>query len=153
MYQSYGINNHVTKLLKVHWHRWYVDIFHESPKWKVHGCQIEWSGWPRNVATTTYPSSWECLVQVPRHIPLMVLTNHIVCIQLWNKEVLQHIEVHVTRIGSLGGKRMVRKPAFCLQYRKHSPSDCLAHVRQLGVDSVIPRWLHYGDSPSQTSER
>jgi hypothetical protein len=29
---------------------------------------IGWSGWPRNVATTTYPSSRECLVQVPRHI-------------------------------------------------------------------------------------
>jgi hypothetical protein len=39
--------NPVTKLLKVHWHGWNVHIiFHESPKLKVHGCQIEWSGWP-----------------------------------------------------------------------------------------------------------
>jgi hypothetical protein len=59
------------------------------------------------------------VVQVPRHIPVMVgrgpivLPNHILYIQLWNKEVLQHIEVHVTRNGSLGGRRMVRKLAFC----------------------------------------
>jgi hypothetical protein len=53
------------KLLKVHWHGWYVHIiFHESPKWKVHGCQIGWSGWPWNVAAKTYPSFQECLVQV-----------------------------------------------------------------------------------------
>jgi hypothetical protein len=33
IYQSYGVNNPVTKLLKVHWHEWYVHIiFHESPK-------------------------------------------------------------------------------------------------------------------------
>jgi hypothetical protein len=33
MYQSYGVNNRVTKLLNVHWHGWYVHIiFHESPK-------------------------------------------------------------------------------------------------------------------------
>jgi hypothetical protein len=55
-------------------------------------------------------SSRECLVQVPRHIPVIVgrgpilLPDHIVYIQLWNKEVLQHIEVHVTRDGSLGEK-------------------------------------------------
>jgi hypothetical protein len=65
MYQSCGINNPVTKLLKVHWHGWYVHIiFHEFPKWKVHGCQIGWSGWPWNVAATTYPLFRECLVQV-----------------------------------------------------------------------------------------
>jgi hypothetical protein len=111
MYKSYGVNNPVTKLWKVRWHGWYVHIIcHEAPKWKVRGCQIGWSGWPRNVATTTYPSSRECLVQVPRHIPVIVgrgpilLPNHIVYIQLWNKEVLQHIEVHVTRNGSLGEK-------------------------------------------------
>jgi hypothetical protein len=74
------------KLLKVHWRGWYVHIiFHESPSWKVPGCVIGWSGWPRNVAATTYPSSWE----------------------LW----------------------------------------------QLIVDSVIPIWLDYDDSPSLTSER
>jgi hypothetical protein len=58
MYQSYGVNNPVTKFLKDHWHK--------SPKWKVHGCQIGWSGWLWNVAATTYPSFWECLVQVRR---------------------------------------------------------------------------------------
>jgi hypothetical protein len=32
MHQSYGVNP-VMKLLKVHWHGWYVHIiFHESPK-------------------------------------------------------------------------------------------------------------------------
>jgi hypothetical protein len=67
MYQSYGVNNPVTKLLKVHWYVWYVHIiFHESPKLKVHGCQIGWSWWPWNVAATTYPSFPECLVQVRR---------------------------------------------------------------------------------------
>jgi hypothetical protein len=61
------VNNPVTKFLKVHWHGRYVRIiFHESPKWKVHGCQIGWSGWPWNVAATTYPSFLECLVQVRR---------------------------------------------------------------------------------------
>jgi hypothetical protein len=65
MYQSYGINNPVTKLLKVHWHGWYVHIiFHEYPKWKVRGCQIGWSGWPWNVAAMIYSSFQECLVQV-----------------------------------------------------------------------------------------
>jgi hypothetical protein len=65
MYQSYGVNNPVTKLLMVHLHGWYVHIiFHESPEWKVHGCQIGWSGWPWNVAATTYPSFRECSVQV-----------------------------------------------------------------------------------------
>jgi hypothetical protein len=65
MYQSYGVNNPVTNLLKVHRHGWYVHIiFHESPKWKVHGCQIGWSGWPWNVAATSYPSFRECLIQV-----------------------------------------------------------------------------------------
>jgi hypothetical protein len=60
MYQSCGVNNPVTKLLKVHWHWLYVHIiFHESPKWKDSGCQIGWSGWPWNVAATTYPSSCE----------------------------------------------------------------------------------------------
>jgi hypothetical protein len=34
----------------------------------------------------------------------ILLQNHIVHIQLWNKEVLQHIEIHVTRYGRLGGK-------------------------------------------------
>jgi hypothetical protein len=53
--------------LKVHWHGWYVHIiFHESPKWKVHGFQTEWSGWPWNVAATTYPSFRECMDQVRR---------------------------------------------------------------------------------------
>jgi hypothetical protein len=67
MHQSYGINNPVTKLLKVHWHGWYVHIiFHESSKWKVHGCQTGWSGWPWNVAAMTYPSFWECLIQIRR---------------------------------------------------------------------------------------
>jgi hypothetical protein len=67
MNQRYGVNNPVTKLLKVHWHGWYVNIiFHESPKLKVHGCQIGWSGWPWNVAATTYPFFRECLVQVRR---------------------------------------------------------------------------------------
>jgi hypothetical protein len=60
-------------LLKVHWHWWYLYvIFHKSLKWKVRGCQIGWSGWPGNVASTTYPSSLECLVEVPRHIPEVV---------------------------------------------------------------------------------
>jgi hypothetical protein len=45
-------------------------IFHKSPKWKVHGCQIGWFWWPWNVAATTYPYSWEYLVQVPCHIPV-----------------------------------------------------------------------------------
>jgi hypothetical protein len=67
MHQSYGVNNPVTNLLKVHWHVWYVHIiFHESSKCKVHGCQIGWSGWPWNVAAMTYPSFRECLVQVRR---------------------------------------------------------------------------------------
>jgi hypothetical protein len=66
MHPSYGVNNHVTKL-KVHWHEWNVHIiFHESPNWKVHGCHIGWSGWPWNVAATTYPPFRECLVQVRR---------------------------------------------------------------------------------------
>jgi hypothetical protein len=47
---------------------------------------------------------------------------------------------------SLSEKRMARKPVFCLQHRKHSPSDCLAHVRLLGVNSVIPRRLVYDDT-------
>jgi hypothetical protein len=55
-------------------------------------------------------SHHECLVQVPHHVPVIVgwgpilLPNHIVYIQLWNKEVLQHIEVHVTCNGNLGEK-------------------------------------------------
>jgi hypothetical protein len=58
-------NNPVTKPLMFHWHGWYVHIiFHESPKRKVHGCQIGWSRWPWNVAATTCPSFRECLVQV-----------------------------------------------------------------------------------------
>jgi hypothetical protein len=36
---------------------------------------------------------------------------------------------------------MIRKPVFCLQHEKYSPSDCLAHARQIGEDSVITRWL------------
>jgi hypothetical protein len=70
-----------------------------------------------------------------------VLQNHTVYILLWNKEALQHIEVHVTRNGSLDGKKMLRKPVFSLQHRKHSPSNCLADVRQLGADSVIPQMI------------
>jgi hypothetical protein len=67
MYQSYGVNNPATKLLKVHCHGWHVHIiFHESPKLKIHGCQIGWSGWPWIVAATAYPSFRECLVQVRR---------------------------------------------------------------------------------------
>jgi hypothetical protein len=48
------------------------------------------------------------MVQVLRHIPVIVervlvlFPNHTVYIQLWNKDVLQDIEVHVTRNGSLG---------------------------------------------------
>jgi hypothetical protein len=34
----------------------------------------------------------------------ILLLNHIVYIQLWNREVLQHIVVLVTRNGSLGEK-------------------------------------------------
>jgi hypothetical protein len=64
MYQSYGVYFPVTKLLKVHWHGWYVHIiFHE---FGVHGCQSGWSGWPWNVAATTYQSFRECLVQIRR---------------------------------------------------------------------------------------
>jgi hypothetical protein len=100
----------------------------------------------KNVAKTTYPSSWECLVKVPRHIPGIVgrgpilLPNHIVYIQLWNKEVIQHIEVHVTRNGSLGEKKewsVNLRSAYST--KKYSPSYCPACVRQLGVDSMIPR--------------
>jgi hypothetical protein len=50
-------------------------------------------------------------------------------------------------------KRMIRKPVLCLQRRIHSSSSCLAHVRQLGADSVIPRWLDYGDSRPLVFER
>jgi hypothetical protein len=65
MYQSYEVNNPVTRLLKVHWHGWYVHIiFHESPKWKARGCRTGWFWWPRNAAATTYPSFRERLVQV-----------------------------------------------------------------------------------------
>jgi hypothetical protein len=47
-------------------------LYHEPTKWKVHGRQMRWSEWSRNVAATTCPSSRECLVQVPRHIPVIV---------------------------------------------------------------------------------
>jgi hypothetical protein len=59
---------------------------------------------------------------------------------MWSKEVLQHIEIHVTRNGSngsLGKKRMTGKPVFCWQHRKHSPSQSVANVQHLDADSVI----------------
>jgi hypothetical protein len=62
------------------------------------------------VVATTRRSSLECLVQAARHIPVVVggdnilLPNHAVYIHLWNKEVLAHIEVHVTRNDSLSEK-------------------------------------------------
>jgi hypothetical protein len=41
MYQSYGVNNPVTKLLKVHWLGWYVHIiFHESQNEKPMGVRF-----------------------------------------------------------------------------------------------------------------
>jgi hypothetical protein len=54
-------------------------------------------------------SSRECLVQVPRHIAVVVgrgsilLPNHTVYIQLWNKKVLQHIEVEVVAFSKKNG--------------------------------------------------
>jgi hypothetical protein len=70
---SYSVNSTVMKVLKVHWHGLYVQvIFHKSSKLKVHGREIGWSGWRRYVATTTYPPSRECLLQVPRHIAVIV---------------------------------------------------------------------------------
>jgi hypothetical protein len=103
----------------------------------------------------THPSSRECLVQEPRHIPVIagrgpiLLPNHIVYIQLWNKELLQHIEVHATRYGSIGGKEW----SVNLRSANSTENIHLRTFRQLGVDSVIPRWLDYGDSPSLASER
>jgi hypothetical protein len=59
MYQCYGVNNPVTKLLKVHRYGWYVHIIiHESPKWKDHGCQIGWSAWPWNVSIHLSKNVW-----------------------------------------------------------------------------------------------
>jgi hypothetical protein len=116
--------------------------------------------WLQNAATMTYPSSWECLVQVPLHIPVIVgrspilLPNHTADIQLWKKEVFQHIKVHVTHNGSLGKKEW--SVNLCSAYSTeniHSPLDCLACVRQLGANSAIPRSLDYGDSTFLISER
>jgi hypothetical protein len=108
--QSYSVYKPVTKLLKVDCHWWYVHIvFNESPKWKVNGCEIGWSGWPRIVAATTFSSSWENVWSIPlvlkRGSPIL-LPNHTVYTQLWKKEVLQLIEVHVTCTGSLDEKEL-----------------------------------------------
>jgi hypothetical protein len=57
--------------------------------------------------------------QVPPHIPAIVgrgpisLPNHTVYIQLWNKEVLQHIEIHMIHNDSLGEKQWSVN-LFCL---------------------------------------
>jgi hypothetical protein len=45
------------------------------------------------------------------------------------------------------------KHVFCLQRRKYSLSDCLAHVRQLDVDSLRPRLIDCGGLHSLISER
>jgi hypothetical protein len=131
-------------------------IFHKSPKQKVHGCQ---TGWVWNVAAKKYPPSLECLIRVLHYISVIVrrrtilMPNHNVYTQLWNKEVFQHIEEHMIHNCSLGLKKMVHKHVFCLQHRKHWPCDCPAHVWHLVADSVIPRWLDYDDSPPLVSER
>jgi len=88
-------------------------------------------GWPRNVAARTYPSSRKNFVQVPRHTPVIVgrgpglLPHHTVYILLWNKEVLQHIEVDVTRNGCLG--------------RKNGPETCCAY----GTESIHLRTVSH----------
>jgi hypothetical protein len=156
---SRGVALIVTKLLQVHWHGWFVHIiFRESPKWKLHTCHIRWPGCPQNVAAMTYPSSQQCLIRIPHHIPVLVEGASSYCqITLLTfscaTSKFQHTEVRMTRKGSLKEKRMVCKPSFCLQHRKYSSSDCLAHVRQLGADSMIFRWLDYSYSLSLISER
>jgi hypothetical protein len=87
-YQIYSINNSVIKLLKVYWHGWYAHIiFHEFPK----SDRVIW------VAT-------ECSRPVIVGSGPVLLPNHTVYIQLWIQEVLQIIEVHVTRNFSPGEK-------------------------------------------------
>jgi hypothetical protein len=112
------------KLLKVYSHGWYVHItFHELPERDFHACQkVIW------VATECSRHDLSicrgCLVQSPRHIPVIVgrgaslLPSHIVYIHLRNKEVLQHIEVAVTRNGTLGEK--VWSAHLCSAYSKEN---------------------------------
>jgi hypothetical protein len=59
-------------------------------------------------AATIYSFSWECLVQISLHIPVIVWGGAFCCqITFFTSscgEVLQHVEVHVTRNGSLDEK-------------------------------------------------
>jgi hypothetical protein len=143
IYHSCTVKSPARKSLKIHWHGWYVHItFPESSKWKAHGRQFGWSGWPRNVAATKHiPGNvWFRYIPVIMGMGSILLLNHIVYIQLLNQEVLQHIEVHVTRNGSLCKRKRYVK--LCSAYStEKSTSDCPAHFRQPNVGSVVPRWL------------
>jgi len=49
----------------------------------------------------------------------ILLKQGILYIQLQTREVLQHVEVHMTSKCSFGQKRMDHKPVLCSQHRKN----------------------------------
>jgi hypothetical protein len=112
-YQSYSVNNPVAKLLG--WKSTGMDGMYTSPfiNHQNKKCMGFTSG---DMGDQWMQRPRRYLVQVPRHVPGVVgmgpilLQNNTVYIQLWNQEVIQHINRHVTHNGSLG-----------LQHRKHGP--------------------------------
>jgi hypothetical protein len=87
---------YVTKLLKVHWHRWYVNIiFHEFPQWKVHGCQIPWP--PRSPNLTPMDFSFWGFVKYNVYVPPMPVDLQ----QLRDRIVNAIALVHVTFLGKM----------------------------------------------------
>jgi hypothetical protein len=119
-------------------------------------CLIRWSGWPQNVATTTYPSSLECLVQVLRNISVIVgrdsilFPNHTVYIQLWMKKCSRK-SMYTWHVMVVSANKNYLQICVMLTAPKTFTFDCLTYVWQLCADSMISRWLEYDNLPSLRS--
>jgi hypothetical protein len=90
------------------------------------------------------------------HIPVIVgrglilFPNHTVYIQLWEKEVPQHVEVLVTRSGT-SGEREWSVNLCSANSTENFHLLAVSRMFEFDADSVILRWLDYDDSPSQIS--
>jgi hypothetical protein len=77
----------------------------------------------------------------------ILLPNHTVYIQLWNKELLQHIEVHVTCNDSLDGRECsANLSSVCSIQNFHIPTvshmfDNLVRILQSSHDYIMEIYL------------
>jgi hypothetical protein len=99
-------------------------LSYESPKWKVNGCKIGWSGWSRNAAATTHPPFRECLIQVRRSSRELGDTTHMT---VW-RELHMRLSFRPYKFQLLQELKSYDRP-----YRRNVCTDMLNYLKQYNL--------------------